>query len=59
MTLIVELFSNVTMCAVKCGPYDHFYPHFYLQTVQMQVHLTNGVMGGEAWRGAPISTLCN
>jgi hypothetical protein len=32
-----------------------FYPHFYLQAVQMQVHLANGVMGGEAWRGAPIS----
>jgi hypothetical protein len=33
-----------------------FIPIFYLQTVQMQVHLANGVMGGEARRGAPIST---
>jgi hypothetical protein len=33
-----------------------FYPHFYLQTVQMQLHLANGVMGSEAGRGAPIST---
>jgi hypothetical protein len=33
-----------------------FYHNFYLQTVQMQVHLANGVMGGEAGRGAPIST---
>jgi hypothetical protein len=29
-----------------------FYPHFYLQTVQMQVHLANSVMGGEAGGGA-------
>jgi hypothetical protein len=36
---------------------EFFYPQFYLQTVQMQVHLANGVMGGEAGRGAPISTL--
>jgi hypothetical protein len=34
---------------------DFFY-HFYLQAVQLQVHLANGVMGGEAGRGAPIST---
>jgi hypothetical protein len=34
-----------------------FYPHFYyLHTVQMQVHLTNGEMGVEAGRGVPIST---
>jgi hypothetical protein len=33
-----------------------FYPHFYLQTVQMQVHLVNGVMGGEAGRKVPITT---
>jgi hypothetical protein len=32
------------------------YPHFYLQAVQMQVHLANGVMGGEAGREAPSST---
>jgi hypothetical protein len=33
-----------------------FIPIFYLQAVQMQVHLANGVMGGEAGRGSPIST---
>jgi hypothetical protein len=32
-----------------------YIPIFYLQAVQMQVHLANGVMGGEAGRGAPIS----
>jgi hypothetical protein len=32
-----------------------FYPHFYLQTVQMQVHLANGVMGGEAGRITPFA----
>jgi hypothetical protein len=36
--------------------FEFFYHHFYLQTVQMQVHLANGVMGGEAERGAPNST---
>jgi hypothetical protein len=38
---------------------NFFYPHFYLQTVQMQVHLANGVMRGEAGRAVPISTLYN
>jgi hypothetical protein len=32
-----------------------FYPNFYLQAVQMQVHLADGVMGGVKARGAPIS----
>jgi hypothetical protein len=33
-----------------------YIPIFYLQAVQMQVHLTNGVMGGEAGRWTAINT---
>jgi hypothetical protein len=35
-------------CLAYSSALKVFDPHFYLQTVQMQVHLANGVMGGEA-----------
>jgi hypothetical protein len=56
--MLLEQFSyTMTTSMQKNGHTDNFFnPHFYLQTVQMQVHLANGVMGGEAGRGAPIST---
>jgi hypothetical protein len=42
---MTDIIENNTFC-------NFFYRHFYLQTVQMQVHLANGVMGGEAGGGA-------
>jgi hypothetical protein len=59
--ILTHMLSHASIGSAHCffalGIQEFFlYPHFYLQAVQMQVHLANGVMGGEVGRGAPIST---
>jgi hypothetical protein len=53
----VHSFNYLTFIHFVCNLgfpplYNFVYPHFYLQTEQLEEHLANGVMGGEEGRGA-------
>jgi hypothetical protein len=43
----IHLITRQRLCKLFPAATEFFYPHFYLQTVQMEVHLATGVMGGE------------
>jgi hypothetical protein len=59
MQLLLGHRHSTNPSKVEVFPWIFFNPHFYLQTVQMEVHLANGVMEGEAGRSsAPLRKRC-